>query len=347
MEKQLEQLEKKYPDNARGVAKFNVPLAHMIIAGADFLLVPSRFEPCGLIQLHAMRYGTVWAPPTNFSFHLLLQSSCLTCSWCNLNSSAGAHCCLDRWAGWYCQRRLYGIPDGKFQRWSKWYDLLLVQKPHSFLLILVWIELEVLTFGLSVWRCGSCRCDCSSNLCQEGPCNLWYPSFNRNGTKLHGSRSFLEGKQKKKTLLDEKRYMIKPYVPGNEFSYGTGTCQEVGRGAAEPGGSWQRTWNWWWRDCSSFKGKCCHSLRVNIICIINLNSFICRPSSAFLGGYSGWLLPRSYRTNKHSPPPTHSTPVWPGLVAWGALYTRKLYILEVYKSLSYGTTSLQLATNSS
>ncbi|KAK4578129.1 hypothetical protein RGQ29_028318 [Quercus rubra] len=59
MEKQLEQLEKIYPDKARGVAKFNVPLAHMIIAGADFLLVPSRFEPCGLIQLHAMRYGTV------------------------------------------------------------------------------------------------------------------------------------------------------------------------------------------------------------------------------------------------------------------------------------------------
>ncbi|KAK2649956.1 hypothetical protein Ddye_017445 [Dipteronia dyeriana] len=59
MEKQLEQLEILYPDNARGVAKFNVPLAHMIIAGADFILVPSRFEPCGLIQLHAMRYGTV------------------------------------------------------------------------------------------------------------------------------------------------------------------------------------------------------------------------------------------------------------------------------------------------
>ncbi|KAH0983573.1 hypothetical protein GBA52_010750 [Prunus armeniaca] len=59
MEKQLEQLEIKYPDKARGVAKFNVPLAHMITAGADFMLVPSRFEPCGLIQLHAMRYGTV------------------------------------------------------------------------------------------------------------------------------------------------------------------------------------------------------------------------------------------------------------------------------------------------
>ncbi|ERN00416.1 hypothetical protein AMTRI_Chr09g38440 [Amborella trichopoda] len=59
MEQQLGELEVKYPDKARGVAKFNVPLAHMITAGADFMLVPSRFEPCGLIQLHAMRYGTV------------------------------------------------------------------------------------------------------------------------------------------------------------------------------------------------------------------------------------------------------------------------------------------------
>ncbi|KAK3007528.1 hypothetical protein RJ639_013236 [Escallonia herrerae] len=59
MEKQLEELEIKYPEKARGVAKFSVPLAHGIISGADFLLVPSRFEPCGLIQLQAMRYGTV------------------------------------------------------------------------------------------------------------------------------------------------------------------------------------------------------------------------------------------------------------------------------------------------
>ncbi|XP_010267660.1 PREDICTED: granule-bound starch synthase 1, chloroplastic/amyloplastic-like [Nelumbo nucifera] len=59
MEKQLEQLEIKYPEKARGIAKFNVHLAHMIIAGADYMLIPSRFEPCGLIQLHAMRYGTM------------------------------------------------------------------------------------------------------------------------------------------------------------------------------------------------------------------------------------------------------------------------------------------------
>ncbi|XP_028116577.1 granule-bound starch synthase 1, chloroplastic/amyloplastic-like [Camellia sinensis] len=58
IEKQLEQLEIIYPDKARRVEKFNVPLAHMIIAGSDFMLLPSRFEPCGLIQLHAMQYGS-------------------------------------------------------------------------------------------------------------------------------------------------------------------------------------------------------------------------------------------------------------------------------------------------
>jgi starch synthase len=39
--------------------EFNEALAHLIMAGSDFLLVPSAFEPCGLTQMYAMRYGTL------------------------------------------------------------------------------------------------------------------------------------------------------------------------------------------------------------------------------------------------------------------------------------------------
>jgi starch synthase len=38
---------------------FNDPLAHRIMAGTDILLIPSRYEPCGLTQMYALRYGTV------------------------------------------------------------------------------------------------------------------------------------------------------------------------------------------------------------------------------------------------------------------------------------------------
>jgi starch synthase len=39
--------------------KYDEGLAHRLYASADFLLMPSRFEPCGLNQLYAMHYGTI------------------------------------------------------------------------------------------------------------------------------------------------------------------------------------------------------------------------------------------------------------------------------------------------
>ncbi|GLT48244.1 hypothetical protein SLA2020_218800 [Shorea laevis] len=51
--------ESNYRDKFRGWVGFNVPISHRITAGCDILLMPSRFEPCGLNQLYAMRYGTI------------------------------------------------------------------------------------------------------------------------------------------------------------------------------------------------------------------------------------------------------------------------------------------------
>lgn len=59
MQNGLRWLEAAYRDQARGWVGFNVGMSHKITAAADILLMPSRFEPCGLNQLYAMQYGTV------------------------------------------------------------------------------------------------------------------------------------------------------------------------------------------------------------------------------------------------------------------------------------------------
>lgn len=55
----LEELHRRRPDRVGLFLGFNEQLSHLITAGSDLLLVPSRYEPCGLSQMHAMRYGTL------------------------------------------------------------------------------------------------------------------------------------------------------------------------------------------------------------------------------------------------------------------------------------------------
>jgi starch synthase len=49
----------KYPERVRAIIKYSDDLAHKLYAAADTMLMPSLFEPCGLTQLIALRYGTV------------------------------------------------------------------------------------------------------------------------------------------------------------------------------------------------------------------------------------------------------------------------------------------------
>jgi starch synthase len=55
----LLKLKTLYPENCNVFIGYDEALAHLIYAGADFLLMPSRVEPCGLNQLYAIRYGTM------------------------------------------------------------------------------------------------------------------------------------------------------------------------------------------------------------------------------------------------------------------------------------------------
>ncbi len=59
VEWQLSTMISHFPGNYNALIGYNEKLSHQMYAGADFLLMPSRVEPCGLNQMYAMRYGTV------------------------------------------------------------------------------------------------------------------------------------------------------------------------------------------------------------------------------------------------------------------------------------------------
>ena len=58
-EAMLKNLEKKFPANIKAFVTFDSAIAHLIYAGSDMFLMPSQWEPCGLGQLIAMRYGAL------------------------------------------------------------------------------------------------------------------------------------------------------------------------------------------------------------------------------------------------------------------------------------------------
>lgn len=58
-EEQVVSLARRFPDNVSAILDFDSPLGQRIYAGADIFLMPSRYEPCGLGQMIAMRYGAV------------------------------------------------------------------------------------------------------------------------------------------------------------------------------------------------------------------------------------------------------------------------------------------------
>ncbi len=59
LEEAFVNLAERYSKRFATVLEFDNTLAHKMIAGGDFLLMPSRFEPCGLSQMYAMQYGTI------------------------------------------------------------------------------------------------------------------------------------------------------------------------------------------------------------------------------------------------------------------------------------------------
>ncbi|MFC0323922.1 glycogen synthase GlgA [Gallibacterium melopsittaci] len=58
-EESLRHLAATYPSQIGVKIAYNEALSHRMVAGGDVILVPSRFEPCGLTQLYGLKYGTL------------------------------------------------------------------------------------------------------------------------------------------------------------------------------------------------------------------------------------------------------------------------------------------------
>jgi starch synthase len=59
LERALKERQARAPNRVSFTCGYDEALAHRIVAGSDVLLVPSRYEPCGLTQMYALRFGTI------------------------------------------------------------------------------------------------------------------------------------------------------------------------------------------------------------------------------------------------------------------------------------------------
>ena len=58
-EQGIRELAERYPQHVAVKIGYDETLSHLLVAGGDVILVPSRFEPCGLTQLYGLQYGTL------------------------------------------------------------------------------------------------------------------------------------------------------------------------------------------------------------------------------------------------------------------------------------------------
>jgi starch synthase len=59
LEESIHHLQDDFPDRIRAVLRFDTNLSRRLYSGADLLIMPSRYEPCGLSQMIAMHYGCI------------------------------------------------------------------------------------------------------------------------------------------------------------------------------------------------------------------------------------------------------------------------------------------------
>lgn len=93
---------------------YDEPFAHRVYAGSDIFVMPSRYEPCGLGQMIAMRYGTIpvarktggiadtiedYNPLTNSGTGFLFEDFSSDAMLCSIRLAISAFSCKDRWIG--------------------------------------------------------------------------------------------------------------------------------------------------------------------------------------------------------------------------------------------------------